>query len=387
VQNPPLVILDGKELSLDKLRSNVDNAENLIVIEGQEINSDSIKWISILKYDAAKERYGDKGKNGVIVIETQEIVGNVGYTAYIEYSQKVQSHNISANTELKTKPKPNIVITEGFMQENDPTIKINLMGDSLDGKNSYYINAKKVTMSYNPDTKLNSIVVNGSQRIIITSNATDNKNRFYSIVDHDFTQNPPLIILDGKELNSDKLRSGGDANNPIIIEGQEINSDLIKSITVLKDQDAKKLYGDKGKNGVIIIETNDTLNALIIIDEKESSGEEFRKLKREDIHSFSILKDDVAVQLYGDKGKNGVLIIETEKNHKVLETKKILYSMDWLCRTDVEFDPLVIIDGKESSYNELQKLKPENIASIGTKGATAEYGAKGKHVVIYVKTK
>jgi bla regulator protein BlaR1 len=49
----------------------------------------------------------------------------------------------------------------------------------------------------------------------------------------------PLIIIDGKEAKSLK----------------NIASDDINSITILKDQSAKKLYGDKGKNGVIVIKT------------------------------------------------------------------------------------------------------------------------------------
>jgi hypothetical protein len=49
---------------------------------------------------------------------------------------------------------------------------------------------------------------------------------------------PPLFILDGKEIS-------GDLTN--------INPQSVESISVLKHIESTKQYGDKGKNGVIII--------------------------------------------------------------------------------------------------------------------------------------
>ena len=51
----------------------------------------------------------------------------------------------------------------------------------------------------------------------------------------------PLIIVDGKEASHDMLKS--------------LNANHIESMTVLKDKSATKKYGDKGKNGVIIMTT------------------------------------------------------------------------------------------------------------------------------------
>lgn len=52
----------------------------------------------------------------------------------------------------------------------------------------------------------------------------------------------PLMIVDGKELGSDaKL--------------EDINPSTIKSVEVLKGDKATEAYGDKGKNGVILITT------------------------------------------------------------------------------------------------------------------------------------
>lgn len=50
-----------------------------------------------------------------------------------------------------------------------------------------------------------------------------------------------LVIIDGKEaMDKDAL--------------SKLVPDHIKSISVLKDKSAQAVYGDKGKNGVIIVE-------------------------------------------------------------------------------------------------------------------------------------
>jgi TonB-dependent SusC/RagA subfamily outer membrane receptor len=52
-------------------------------------------------------------------------------------------------------------------------------------------------------------------------------------------------------------------------------------------------------------------NTLFIIDGKEVKG--LKNIRSDDIESISILKDESARKLYGDKGKNGVIVIKTKK--------------------------------------------------------------------------
>jgi TonB-dependent SusC/RagA subfamily outer membrane receptor len=54
-------------------------------------------------------------------------------------------------------------------------------------------------------------------------------------------------------------------------------------------------------------------DCLVIIDGKESNRDELSKLSPNKIHSFTIIKDDTATKTYGEKGKNGVIIIETKQ--------------------------------------------------------------------------
>lgn len=123
----------------------------------------------------------------------------------------------------------------------------------------------------------------------------------------------------------------------------EIDPNTIESISVLKDADAVKAYGDKvkGKQGVIEVKTKSkeakantvildaiaregiptikigTPNkvALYIVDEVEYTYDEFIKLNLDPnlIESIGVFKNDPATNKYGEKGKNGVIVIKTKR--------------------------------------------------------------------------
>ncbi|RXK58734.1 hypothetical protein ESA94_15195 [Lacibacter luteus] len=61
-----------------------------------------------------------------------------------------------------------------------------------------------------------------------------------------------------------------------------------------------------------------TDNVLYILDGKEVTAEEVNQMEPNNIQSISVLKDESAVKLYGEKGKNGVIIITT-KTKKVAD--------------------------------------------------------------------
>ncbi len=68
---------------------------------------------------------------------------------------------------------------------------------------------------------------------------TLSKSSSPSISDLYFKQNPPLIIIDGKESTAEEIKNTA--------------KEKIESINILKDNAAKEAYGEKGKNGVIVV--------------------------------------------------------------------------------------------------------------------------------------
>ncbi|GHS97223.1 transcriptional regulator [Bacteroidia bacterium] len=148
----------------------------------------------------------------------------------------------------------------------------------------------------------------------------------------------PLIIVDGKERGN---LAGNDLEKIL-----DINADDIESLDVWKDKPATDRYGKKGKDGVIVITmktnqknkffvNNDTIKIvdpdakvigvgknpitihsvrggdvkpLYIIDGIEIASDNVLKLDPKDIESIEVLKDKVAIERYGEKGKDGVVL-------------------------------------------------------------------------------
>ena len=63
---------------------------------------------------------------------------------------------------------------------------------------------------------------------------------------------------------------------------------------------------------------------LYIVDGKELTTEEFKKISPKDIQSISILKDSKATDKYGEKGKNGVALIITKEGAKLAPKTQML---------------------------------------------------------------
>ncbi|KQS23865.1 M56 family metallopeptidase [Dyadobacter sp. Leaf189] len=160
----------------------------------------------------------------------------------------------------------------------------------------------------------------------------------------------PLYVVDGKELeNADDAR--------------KLSPDQIASVNVRKDFKTTSIYGNKGKNGVIEITTkpnstetiktatvtafvplagatnqpttkvqqldpeprsgiqiraNPNLSVakvpLYIVDGvKLANGDGVSKMDPNMIESISVLKETGATTIYGEEGKNGVVLITTKK--------------------------------------------------------------------------
>ena len=121
----------------------------------------------------------------------------------------------------------------------------------------------------------------------------------------------PLIIVDKKEMSKDDFA--------------KLPPEEITHIYVLKpeSQAAIEVCGEKGKNGVIEVTTKNATTAsthdpLIIVDKKEVTKEEYEKINPQEIDHIDVLKPDskAAKELYGEKGKNGVIVITTKAAQK-----------------------------------------------------------------------
>lgn len=96
-------------------------------------------------------------------------------------------------------------------------------------------------------------------------------------------------------------------------EMEQLKPEQIASVNVLKGHSAVALYGDNAKEGVVQIKLKDEANPLYVIDGEIATKEKMEQLKPEQIDAIDVLKGEKATAVYGDKGKNGVIVIRTKK--------------------------------------------------------------------------
>lgn len=164
-----------------------------------DLDPSGIESINVLKGPAAINKYGDKGKNGVIEIITKKNkdLNNRGETIQIRVDPKGTDPDVG-------KKKPPTITIEGAKVSDSTS------ADSLDmGPSTITITGHKVSDARSADTLDNA---------------------------------QPLIIINGAEM---------DANYRV----DTISPDDIENVTIYRDEIAIQKFGEKGKNGVIDITT------------------------------------------------------------------------------------------------------------------------------------
>lgn len=144
-----------------------------------------------------------------------------------------------------------------------------------------------------------------------------------------------------------------------------ISPEKIYAMDILKGEQAVRYYGEKGKNGVVVITTKDfwekhpelasardsakvrvqrkgdamgwpmqlgkmadpTKQPLYVVDDVVLDEGGMASLKPDDIESITVLKDAGAVAIYGEKAKNGVILIKTKKKTSY-QPKMTIYGED-----------------------------------------------------------
>lgn len=174
-------------------------------------------------------------------------------------------------------------------------------------------------------------------------NATTQKSNL-EVVGQEANKEPKVIVIEGnpsKEALKQEMNSKRD-DILVIIDGKKgemselnvMNPEIIDHISIFKGKEAEevaKQYDVNAKEGVIILKTksnvsttpsnlsknvseNDTTeNPIVIFEGKEIEYEKLKGIAPESIESVEVLKGEKATKIYGEKGKNGVIIVTTKK--------------------------------------------------------------------------
>ncbi len=178
----------------------------------------------------------------------------------------------------------------------------------------------------------------------------------------------PIEHFDGSQLEGKRI-------SKYMIAYKQGKGVLEKHHVIYTGDEAEKTFTIEGNaNGPIVV--SKMLGPLIIVDGKESSNEEMALIKSEDVASVYVFEPSSEVaKSYGEKGSKGVIKVTTKSANVTIVS-----------------DPLVIVDGKETSPEDFAKINSETIDHIdvlkaGGEAAEEMYGEKGKNGVIIVTTK
>ena len=235
----PLIFADGKEISMDAM---------------EKLDPSTIESISVLKDSTSIKVYGKRGANGVILVNTQRGSKTKIQNKEISFSQKTTSTDAVPDfpvsgtvVDEQGRPKAGVSIivpntNHGTITDINGHFSLKAMKDGNLWFSFIGYKPVKASVSSTMNIRMEQEVVDLFPEL---SGSVKNGNSGFKVNNgvtvHGIKGEEPLVIIDGKEAMEKEALS-------------KLAPDHIKSISVLKDKSAQVVYGDKGKNGVIIVE-------------------------------------------------------------------------------------------------------------------------------------
>jgi TonB-dependent SusC/RagA subfamily outer membrane receptor len=187
----------------------------------------------------------------------------------------------------------------------------------------------------------------------------------------------------------------------------QFKADKTVTISLTAGQDTGEYRINASLNGPgnphIVLRHRGVEEVLVFVDgvEEPDSKGFLQRTNPNDIESISVLKDNTAIEKYGEKGRNGVLLVTTKKGNAAPIKQLPPPAKDTVApRKNVSivivdgrsFAGVIVVDGEIHDSVSIKKvdLKQEDIESIDVlKGekAESEYGPKAKEGVIRITTK
>lgn len=274
--------------------------------------------------------------------------------------------------------------------------------------------AEEAKAKYGNEAEDGAIIANNARIIDNLQNELKRIDKEDSETKREFLQiehgrSPSLISLQtnfkGKKKNKNKKLRENSKNpqeipgDPLyILNGEKskkeivelIDKDLIKSVNVLKGENATSLYGKDAKDGAVIITTG-------VLDKSKKKTE--KKVIKTQAHSvgFQTFKKKTDYEIITGKSLSFSNSKDINAFHKYEEDKKSDNSTGYTVKANIftnghkQASPLVIIDGKKESAEFMEeKLQPEDVEKINVlKGTVAleKYGEDAEVGVIEITTK
>ncbi len=133
-------------------------------------------------------------------------------------------------------------------------------------------------------------------------------------------------------------------------------------------------------------------DVLIVVDGVKQKDMALNEINPGDIERIDVLKNESAVALWGEEGRNGVVQITTKNPKNWSGNSVTLQSNGITLRNLDSYKGLIYFDGKEMSKSDFMSLdlKPEQIESVtiwDEKDAIEKYGQRAKEGVMEIRSR
>lgn len=131
---------------------------------------------------------------------------------------------------------------------------------------------------------------------------------------------------------------------------------------------------------------------LYILDGQDTDYARIMNLDKNQISTVSVLKSPKSIDVYGERGQFGTMIITTNMYNKSrrLSIKQSSMSPFTINHASVSKPPLILIDGKKVPNEAMEDLDPNTIKSISVlkdEASIERYGEEGKNGIIEIELK
>ena len=182
-----------------------------------------------------------------------------------------------------------------------------------------YANATNLVPSKN--LKGNSVTLSGTEKELHLKNLTytNEKNDIkFEIAGEVLVTDDDNLKITGisKFSNSGKLPLEHIYLDGVKVNESEFNKlpvNNIVSISVLKGNAAIAVYGEAAKEGAMVITTKANAATLYVIDGRVVTKTAFTNLVPNDIKTINVIQEEEALKLYGEQGKSGAIQVITKE--------------------------------------------------------------------------
>jgi hypothetical protein len=252
-------------------------------------------------------------------------------------------------------------------------------GDITAIKTEFEYNGNSGTYNINSDKAMEPFIFKSNEDSFVVGNFTDKTPKTYTTANGktkvQASGSSKVYVFEETDSDEDSQKKHKDIKNEV--------STIVYETKTWTNENGEKTSISASENGKTNVFVSKSEEPLFVINGKVVVKSEFEDVDSDRIKSINVLKGATALKSYGNKGKNGVVIMSTKSSNDDTSDNTFYFN------TNANESPLFILNGKEITRKNLDKLNPNEIESIDIikdVNKTKVYGTKGENGVVIIKS-